>query len=261
MNKTKLLLTTLGVVLVAGLIWIIATAPKTQAPEGAPAPAATGETAPAASPAQTPIGGMVSGGTAKTISLFLVSPKGGERWLIGENHIISWTSPAQITGEVTLIQSETKKVVGWINSTTGANQTSFDWDARYVSITRNGVIRQEVAPGNYLVRIKFDNAVDPVLTSGIVTITTIAAPVETKNITIQNYAFSPANTTINRGGKVTFTNNDGMAHNITFQSSVYPVSPLAPGQSATIDTTGFPLGTYNYYCSIHPLMKGILVVQ
>lgn len=90
---------------------------------------------------------------------------------------------------------------------------------------------------------------------------TPAPSVETKSVNIQDFAFGPTNTVITRGGKVTFTNNDGASHNVTFDTGVYPVSPLASGASVTIDTSSFPPGTYNYHCSLHPSMKGTLTVQ
>lgn len=152
-------------------------------------------------------------------------------------------------------------MVGWINSTTGADQTSFSWDTRSVYVSRGGGTKKDIAPGDYFIRVKFDSASYPVLESGIIAITIIAPAAETRTVTIQNYAFNPANTIVSRGGKVTFRNNDGMKHNVTFESTVYPVSHLDPGASAIIDTTGFPPGTYKYYCSLHPTMKGVLTVQ
>lgn len=256
----------MGVVLVAGLVWVIATAPKTQAPQGAPesqtpAPAAqTPSPVPSQAPAPKPSGTSGSG-TPKPVSISLIAPSGGEKWLTGQNHTISWTSPAQITGEIVLLQAETGAVAGWINSTTGANQTSFDWDTRYLYTARNGAIRKDVSAGNYKIRVKFDGASYPVLTSGVMSITAVSQPAETRSVSIQGFAFNPSNTVVPKGGKVTFTNNDPVAHTITFQTSVYPPSPIAPGTSVTVDTSVFPAGAFNYYCSIHPSMTGVITVQ
>lgn len=256
MNKSKLLWATLGVVLVAGLVWVIATAPKSQAPQS-PSEVASpsgSETA----PVPNPVGGT-TGGVPK--SIFLVAPLGGETWLIGQSHTISWTNAAQITGEIALLQAGTKTVVGWINSSTGMTQTSYAWDTKSVSTLRSGGLRKDVVPGNYLIRVKFDSARYPILTSGQIALTAMPLPIAGKSVSIQGFAFSPANITIARGGKVTFTNNDSVAHNITFNTTIYPASPLNPGASVTIDTSKFPPGTYNYYCSIHRSMTGTITVQ
>lgn len=77
------------------------------------------------------------------------------------------------------------------------------------------------------------------------------------NVTIQNFAFSPATITINKGGTVTWTNRDSAPHQISgngFQSEV-----LGNGQSFifTFNTAG----TFDYICLIHTYMKGKIIVQ
>lgn len=257
MNKNKLIWAVVGVVLVAGLVWVIATAPKSEAPQGAP----ESQTPPPDTNQRPPVNPSGTSGDGKSFTIYLSAPSGGEKWLIGTDHTISWTNAAKITGEITLVQAGTNEVMGWINSMTGADQTSYSWDTRYLYLTRNSAERKTVGQGNYFIRVKFDSASYPVLTSGTFSITTVAQPATTRSVSIQSFVFNPSNTIIPRGGKVTFTNNDNVAHNITFQTSVYPPSPLGPGASVTIDTSVFPPGAYSYYCSIHPSMTGVLTVQ
>jgi plastocyanin len=76
-------------------------------------------------------------------------------------------------------------------------------------------------------------------------------------IRMANRAFSPSSVTIAAGGSVTFANADDRAHTATgrgFDSGV-----LAPG-ARTRQT--FPsAGTFSFLCSIHPEMRGTVVVR
>jgi len=91
--------------------------------------------------------------------------------------------------------------------------------------------------------------------------TPVPAPVA-NSITIKNFAFSPAMLTVKAGSAVTWTNQDGVTHAIASDSG-YPVAftsdPVASGASYTF--TFIQPGTYNYHCSIHPSMKGTIIVQ
>lgn len=77
------------------------------------------------------------------------------------------------------------------------------------------------------------------------------------NITIQNFSFNPAELSIKKGSTVTWTNQDTMPHKIS--GSSFQSDALNKGQSFsfTFDTAG----TFDYVCSIHPYMKGKIIVQ
>lgn len=78
------------------------------------------------------------------------------------------------------------------------------------------------------------------------------------SITIQNFAFSPANLTIKAGTTVTWTNNDSAPHSIK-SSSFTSSSNLATGQTYQFQFN--TPGTFNYSCGIHPMMVGTIIVQ
>jgi plastocyanin len=86
------------------------------------------------------------------------------------------------------------------------------------------------------------------------------APTATDKVTVQNFAFSPANITITKGTTVTWTNNDSVAHTIveTDGKSGPNSSSVNPGSSFTF--TYSQAGTYQYHCSIHPQMTGTVTV-
>lgn len=80
-------------------------------------------------------------------------------------------------------------------------------------------------------------------------------------VTIQNFGFHPSTLTVKAGTTVTFVQEDSTPHTVTGSgnSAFLHSSPLNKGQTYT--ATFSKPGTYNYICSIHPDMKGTVVVQ
>jgi len=83
---------------------------------------------------------------------------------------------------------------------------------------------------------------------------------QTNNITIQDFAFSPLTLTIHAGDTVVWTNQDAMGHTVTSDSGGELNSSTIPG-GGTYSHTFAAAGTYSYHCSIHPSMKGTIIVQ
>lgn len=77
-------------------------------------------------------------------------------------------------------------------------------------------------------------------------------------VAIANFAFSPASANVAVGGFVTWTNNDGATHTVTFDSGPDCGSVSSGGgtKTAQFETAG----SYTYHCKIHPSMKGTIVV-
>ena len=91
---------------------------------------------------------------------------------------------------------------------------------------------------------------------------TAAAPpttnaVATKSVEIANFAFSPTVITVEVGATVTWTNKDEDAHTVAITGTAVS-KPLQSGDSYA-HTFGQP-GTYMYRCTIHPNMRGMVVV-
>ncbi|MFA6410620.1 MAG: cupredoxin domain-containing protein [Candidatus Buchananbacteria bacterium] len=80
---------------------------------------------------------------------------------------------------------------------------------------------------------------------------------ETKEISINNFAFNPDKLEIKVGTIVKWTNQESADHTIMggpdWQSDV-----LKQGESFM--TIFKKAGTYSYYCSLHPSMKGTIIV-
>ena len=85
------------------------------------------------------------------------------------------------------------------------------------------------------------------------------APVSANSVTLANFAFSPATITVKAGTTVTWTNKDGTTHTITSDTGAFDSGNVAANgkYSYTFSTAG----TYAYHCTIHPYMKGTVIVQ
>jgi plastocyanin len=85
------------------------------------------------------------------------------------------------------------------------------------------------------------------------------APHGSNAVNISNFAFAPASLTIPAGSTVTWTNKDEEPHTVVSSDGTTFHSPgLDTG--ATYSFTFQNAGTFEYICSIHPMMHGAVVV-
>jgi plastocyanin len=80
---------------------------------------------------------------------------------------------------------------------------------------------------------------------------------ETFYVRIQNSAFYPNSITISVGDTVDWTNLDSTNHTVV-------ETGFSSGNISTEDSydhTFNKAGTYSYYCSIEPSMKGVVIVK
>jgi plastocyanin len=80
-------------------------------------------------------------------------------------------------------------------------------------------------------------------------------------VEIVDYGFSPGSLVVRPGAAVTFVNDGGDGHDVTGggPGGDWRSGPLAPGERYM---RAFTLpGTYAYVCTIHPEMRGSVVVQ
>lgn len=77
-------------------------------------------------------------------------------------------------------------------------------------------------------------------------------------VMIRDFAFVPAKLTVHAGTHVRFTNLDGEPHTVTSLTGLF--------DSAALDTQGTwsytfeKPGAYPYYCTVHPMMTGVVTV-
>jgi plastocyanin len=81
---------------------------------------------------------------------------------------------------------------------------------------------------------------------------------ESAAITIEQMRFSLPTVTVRKGGSVTWQNSEGMPHTVTANDGSFGSGRLTQGDSysRTFEQTG----TFGYYCSLHPMMRGEVVV-
>ena len=77
-------------------------------------------------------------------------------------------------------------------------------------------------------------------------------------VTIQNFAYNPATLSVKVGTKVTWTNQDSIAHTVAFDTGGATSDNLEQG--ATYEQTFSSAGTLTYHCKIHPIMTGTVTV-
>lgn len=93
---------------------------------------------------------------------------------------------------------------------------------------------------------------------GATTAGATATASKTKRVAIKGFAFRPKTLRVPRGTKVVFKNSDRARHNATRRGS-FRTGNLKKGQSATVRFKR--KGTFRYICTIHPSMKGKIVVK
>ena len=103
----------------------------------------------------------------------------------------------------------------------------------------------------------------PLQTTQQLAVTTIPVPQTTSSVSantilIKNFAFDPASITVKVGSTVRWVNQDSVPHRILFADGA-DSTVLAGSQSWSrkFDQDG----TYDYACTIHPTMQGIVIVE
>ena len=74
-----------------------------------------------------------------------------------------------------------------------------------------------------------------------------------------NDAYAPAELNVAVGTSVTWTNNDDIPHTVVASAKLFKSSALDTRDKFSF-TFATP-GTYQYFCSLHPHMKGTIVVE
>lgn len=78
-------------------------------------------------------------------------------------------------------------------------------------------------------------------------------------VSIDNFAFAPAQLTISAGQSVRWVNKDGAPHGIAFKDGAPGMELMLPGQD--FSRTFSRPGVYDYRCAVHPYMTGRVTVR
>jgi amicyanin len=91
---------------------------------------------------------------------------------------------------------------------------------------------------------------------------TLASPQNTAaniEVKIDNFAFTPKSTIVKAGSTVKWTNRDDIPHNVVSTEKKFSSPVLDTDQAFSFQFT--EPGSYPYYCKIHPMMTGTIVVE
>jgi plastocyanin len=80
-----------------------------------------------------------------------------------------------------------------------------------------------------------------------------------RTVHIAGFAFSPNPVSINVGDTITWTNDDGVAHNATGNGGGFATGQIGAGTSKSV--TFHAAGSFAYHCTIHPSMTGTVIVR
>jgi plastocyanin len=78
------------------------------------------------------------------------------------------------------------------------------------------------------------------------------------SVSVEDFYFEPANTAIQPGDTMMWTNKGNHPHTVTADNGSFDSGMLQPGQS--FSWTFQNPGTVTYHCSIHPMMTGSISV-
>jgi plastocyanin len=82
----------------------------------------------------------------------------------------------------------------------------------------------------------------------------------TSSVEIKDHAFTPANITVKKGTKVTWTNRDSVQHNVMTDTEGRGPSGELLSQGESYSYTFDEVGTFKYHCTPHPDMQGSVTV-
>lgn len=97
-----------------------------------------------------------------------------------------------------------------------------------------------------------------VITDSAATPSVTAPSASGNQIAIDGFAFAPATLTVRAGTTVTWINRDEEPHTVAASDGAFHSPGLGTGASFT--HTFSTAGTFDYVCSIHPMMHGTVVV-
>ena len=81
----------------------------------------------------------------------------------------------------------------------------------------------------------------------------------TSEVDIDNFSFTPMEITIARGTQVTWVNKDDVPHTVVSVDRKFKSRALDTDEKFSF--TFQDSGTYAYFCSVHPMMTGKIIVK
>ena len=79
------------------------------------------------------------------------------------------------------------------------------------------------------------------------------------SVTIDNFSFTPKEVTVSKGATVTWINHDDVPHTVVSAEKKFKSKALDTDDRFSFTFTD--AGTYGYFCSVHPIMTGKVIVK
>jgi amicyanin len=98
-----------------------------------------------------------------------------------------------------------------------------------------------------------------ILAAAAISLPVISAAAPDSKLEIDNFAFSPERITVKAGSTVTWLNADDTPHTVASSAKMFKSKALDTNDSFSFTFT--TPGVYEYFCSLHPYMKGTVVVE
>jgi amicyanin len=86
-----------------------------------------------------------------------------------------------------------------------------------------------------------------------------AARAAETEVKIDNFTFNPKQVTVKAGDTVTWVNHDDIPHTVTSKTLVFRSKALDSDDRFSFTFTA--PGSFDYFCSLHPMMTGTIVVE
>jgi plastocyanin len=92
-------------------------------------------------------------------------------------------------------------------------------------------------------------------------VTSAQEKASTMEVKIDNFSFGPITLTVPVGATVTWTNRDDIPHTVVSADDPKAFKSKVLDTDEKFSFTFSKVGTYPYFCSIHPKMTGKVIVQ
>lgn len=194
---------------------------------------------------------------AKNVAI--TAPVAGAQWAIGDNNEVTWSRGFGVTAGAEILNGTTRATVGWINPSIKEYQQSFNWDGRYVLLTRTSPQQKLMSPGLYIIRVTFDKGMGAVLSPVFSMVEKTPGGTVLQTMTIKGGVFSPSKVTAKKGEKVLFVNNDNIPYELHVSS--FLVQTVSAGGSWALDTTLMDRTSYPVTATGYLTLRGTLVVE
>jgi amicyanin len=86
-----------------------------------------------------------------------------------------------------------------------------------------------------------------------------SAAAQSPSVHIDNFSFTPAEITVAPGATLTWVNGDDIPHTVVATNKAFRSKVMDTEQQFSF--TFKEPGTYEYFCSLHPHMKGKVIVK